>query len=229
MTGTVALIPVKELPLAKARLAPALHATARRELALAFFHDVLTAAMACTDIDGVTVVSRDPHVVTVSGALGASWLSEPGDLNETLMSAASDLRLRGIERVAVLSSDLPLATTDAISRLVQHGGDVVLVPSRDGGTNALVCPTGAIPLSYGPDSAKKHVDAAQAAGLGVELLDEPVLALDIDSPEDIGRLLAAIAGGAKAGAHTLAALARLGLVDEEMNSIDSSKDDATLP
>jgi 2-phospho-L-lactate guanylyltransferase len=214
---TFALIPVKELPLAKARLAPALHATARRELALAFFHDVLDAAMACPDIDGVTVVSRDPHVVTVTGAQGASWLSEAGDLNETLMSAASDVRLRGVERIVVLSSDLPLATADAISRFVQHGGDVVLVPSRDGGTNAMLCPTGAFALAYGPGSAQKHIDAAQAAGLRVELVDEPALALDIDAPEDIGRLLSAIAGGAKAGAHTLAALARLGLIDESLH------------
>ena len=221
---------MKEFALAKARLAPALHAGARRELALALFRDVLDAAMACPDIDGVTIVSRDPHVVTVAGALGASWLSEPGDLNETLMSAASDLRLRGIERVAVLSSDLPLATADAISRLVQNDGDVVLVPSRDGGTNALAFPTGAIALAYGPRSAQKHLDAARDAGLRAEILDEPALALDIDTPEDLGRLFSAIAAGKRAGAQTIAALARLGLVGAEMNhSTDSTRKQRPLP
>ena len=52
MTLRFALIPVKELSQAKARLAPVLDAAARRELALALFRDVLAAALACRALKG---------------------------------------------------------------------------------------------------------------------------------------------------------------------------------
>ncbi len=62
----IALIPVKELSQAKARLAPVLDGERRRELALALYRDVLAAALACPALDGVAVVSRDRDALALA-------------------------------------------------------------------------------------------------------------------------------------------------------------------
>ena len=192
MTLRFALIPVKELSQAKARLAPVLDAAGRRKLALALFRDVLAAALACPALDGVAVVSRDADVLSIAVEAGAQGLPERGDLNEALTSAAEKLRARGVDRLVVLAADLPLVTAEDIQAVAEADADVVVVPSTDGGTNALALPgegpPGAIAFQFGPDSAQRHLRAAREAGLRTLLLDLPGLGLDIDTPSDLERL-----------------------------------------
>ena len=183
-----ALIPVKELSQAKARLAPVLDAAGRRELALALFRDVLAAALACPALDGVAVVSRDADVLSIAVEAGAQGLPERGDLNEALTSAAEKLRARGVDRLVVLAADLPLVTAEDIATVAEADADVVVVPSTDGGTNALALPPGAIAFQFGPESAQRHLKAAREARLRTLLLDLPGLGLDIDTPSDLERL-----------------------------------------
>lgn len=220
-----ALIPVKELSQAKARLAPVLDKAARRELALAMYRDVLAAALACEALDGVVVVSRDEDVVAIAREAGAESLAAPGGpstlrpcsgqagsgqaLNEALTSAAAKLRERGATRVVVLAADVPLASAADIAAVAQADADVVVAPSNDGGTNALALVPGAIEFAYGPDSARRHLDAAQRGGLQTLRLALPALALDVDTPADLERLRAA---AQQAGVHTRAALARAALL-----------------
>jgi 2-phospho-L-lactate guanylyltransferase len=208
MTGTYALIPAKQLVRAKARLAPVLDGAARRELALAMLRDVLAAATSCRALDGVVVVSRDQRAREIAAAAGAEALAEPGDLNEALTSAVGKLRARGAERLVVLAADLPLADAESIGALIATDADVAIVPSRDGGTDALLLPPGAIDLKFGPDSARKHLAAAEAAGLRAARAELPRLALDIDRPTDLELLREQ---GDAIGRHTREALARIGL------------------
>lgn len=205
-----ALIPVKDLPRAKARLAPALDDANRRELVVALFRDVLEAALACPALDGVAAVTRDADVLAMATEAGANGLATPGGLNEALSAAANAVAERGIERIVVLAADLPLVTSDAIDAVAQSDVDVAIVPSLDGGTNALALPPNAFEFHYGPQSAQRHLDAAETAGLSTQRLDLPALALDIDTPDDLKRLRAAVGEGRPAGRHTLAALERLG-------------------
>jgi len=208
MTERYALIPVKTLNKAKARLSAVLDDAARRELALAMLRDVLAAATACPALDGVCVVTRGAEARAIAVEAGAESLAELGELNEALTSAAERLRARGVTRLLVLAADLPLADAASMGAALETNADIVVVPSRDGGTNALACAPGAIDFQFGPDSARKHLTAAQAAGLRALSLDLPRLALDIDTPDDLDRLRAA---GEAAGRHTLAALERGGL------------------
>jgi 2-phospho-L-lactate guanylyltransferase len=205
---TFALIPVKELDKAKARLAVVLDHAARRDLALAMFRDVLAAAQGCAALDGVCVVSTDREVLDVAAQACAEGMAEPGDLNEALASAAEKLRARGVERIAVLAADLPLADAGSIAALLDVGTDVAVARAHDRGTGALALPPGAIAFRFGPDSARRHAEAASEAGLRCTTVDLPALALDIDTPADLDRLRAE--GGA-IGAHTRAALERMGL------------------
>ncbi len=82
-----AIIPVKELSQAKARLSPLLDDAAREELVLAMLADVIAAARACDALDFVTVVGRDSRLFWQTRELGAQPLAEPATtegLNDAL-------------------------------------------------------------------------------------------------------------------------------------------------
>ena len=209
----LALIPVKELSLAKARLAPVLDEERRKQLVLAIYRDVLAAALACDVLDGVAVVTRDEELLTIAREAGAQAMPEPGDLNESLTSAAEAMRARGADRVLVLAADLPLARPEDIEAVFAAEADVALVASGDGGTNALSVPTKrSIAFQFGPGSAKRHVEAGNKAKLSTLQLDLPRLALDIDTPDDLIRLRIAGENSNGVGANTLTALERIGIV-----------------
>ena len=206
----IALIPVAELPTAKTRLSPLLDDAARRALTLAMYRDALDAALACAALDGVAAVTRDDELLSIAEEAGAQPMPEPGGLNEALDSAAVTLHRRSdVERLLVLAADLPLARAADITAVIEAEADVAIVPSNDGGTNAMALTPAAFAFRYGPNSARLHVEAAREAGLSVEQLDLPDLALDIDTPADLDRLRAALANGRQAGRRTLAALQKL--------------------
>jgi 2-phospho-L-lactate guanylyltransferase len=179
---------VKEFALAKARLAPVLDAGERRSLALALYRDVLDAALACDALEAVAVVSRDDDALALAFEAGAVPMAEPGGLNESLTSAAAALAVRGVDRLVVLAADLPLTESAAIAAVVNTDAQVAVVPSQDGGTNALALPSGAIPFCYGPDSARLHLTAADEAGLRSVRLSLAGLSFDVDTPDDLARL-----------------------------------------
>ncbi|MDZ7727601.1 MAG: hypothetical protein U5Q44_05025 [Dehalococcoidia bacterium] len=94
----------------------------------------------------------------------------------------------------ILHADLPLADAAAVRRLVAAAPpapSITLVESLDGGTNAMLLqPPGGVALAYGPGSAAAHREAAAAAGYTVTAADEPSLQLDLDTRDDLARLLA---------------------------------------
>lgn len=200
----IALIPVKELSQAKARLAPVLDDVARRELALAMYRDVLAAALACDALDAVAVVTRDAEVLSLAEAAGAEGLAEPGGLNEALASASEQVARRGVERLLVVASDLPFVTSDDIAAVLRAVADVAVAPAKDGGTNALALSPGAIPFRFGPGSARRHLEEARARRLRGRQLELRPLAFDVDTPEDLGQLRTAVEDGAPVGAYTAA-------------------------
>jgi len=67
----------------------------------------------------------------------------------------------------------------------------VLAPAADGrGTNAAFRrPSGLFPLRFGNDSFKPHLAAARATGMPVVVLHLPGIALDVDCPADLRRLV----------------------------------------
>jgi 2-phospho-L-lactate guanylyltransferase len=63
----------------------------------------------------------------------------------------------------------------------------IIVPDRhDIGTNALLCsPPEIIPPCFGRDSFRRHLFAAEQAGIRARVLDIDELALDLDCPADL--------------------------------------------
>jgi 2-phospho-L-lactate/phosphoenolpyruvate guanylyltransferase len=65
---------------------------------------------------------------------------------------------------------------------------MVIAPSRDGGTNALLAwPPLVLPFLFGVGSQARHMAAARERGLGVYEFRAPGMELDVDRPDDLLR------------------------------------------
>jgi 2-phospho-L-lactate guanylyltransferase len=179
----VPLVPLKALAEAKGRLAPAVGPLQRRLLAIAMFEDVIAALQAVPGLPAPVVVSPDREVWRRADAMGCQVVEEPpgaGDLNGALAAAAG---VGDGEALLVVAADLPLASAAGLERvLAAANAPVAVVPSADGGgTNVLAWrdPATFAP-SFGPDSAARHL-----AVPGAVRVDDPGLALDVDTVDDL--------------------------------------------
>src|SRR5438132_888448 len=68
---------------------------------------------------------------------------------------------------------------------------------------------GAIQPSFGPGSFARHAARARATGAAVRVADVPTLGLDVDTPDDLAALHAALGRRRHGAARTRAVLARL--------------------
>jgi 2-phospho-L-lactate/phosphoenolpyruvate guanylyltransferase len=183
----VPLVPLKALAAAKGRLAPELGPLQRRLLAIAMFEDVIAALQAVPGLGVPVVVSPDREVWRRADALGCRVVEEPpgaGDLNAALAAAAASQGDR--TALLVVAADLPLASAAGLALVLEAAAPVAVVPSHDGGgTNVLAWrdPASFAP-SFGPSSAVRHL-----AVPGAVRVDEPGLALDVDTAADL-RLVA---------------------------------------
>lgn len=198
-------MPVKRLDVAKSRLA-AYGDPARRELALAFACDVVTAALGCSAVTDVLVVTDDADAATALAGLGARVVPDDPDagLNPALAHGADLLRSADPGKgVVTVSADLPaLQPVDLAQVLaaVPAGGRAFVADSAGTGTTLLAA-AGAAALApgYGRGSRARHL----ASG-AVELTGTAALRRDVDTPAD---LRDAVALGV--GTHTAAVAARL--------------------
>ena len=193
---TICLVPVKGLSNALERLASLLSPQERARLSLAMLRDVMEILQRVKGLDGLMVVSREPAVGDIARQVGARVVEEPEDL--TGESAAVDYGSRllageGVKRVLVVPSDIPLAEEgdiEIVLRLDLGTPSVVIAPSQDGGTNALLkSPPDVIPSRFGPDSLALHIREAEAKSVPYRVIRLPSLATDIDSLEDLLHLV----------------------------------------
>ena len=212
---TLAILPVKTFAEAKQRLAPELALGARRALAEAMFSDVLVALRRAGSVDEILVVSADHGAQQVAGGHGATVLDD----HERGHNAAASLGIRsaiesGFDRVLLVPGDCPLLAPEQLDALLTRPAgprSALIVPDRHGtGTNALLLtPPDALEPSFGPDSCQRHALGAQSAGTDHEVVDVPSLALDIDTPDDLVTLQAALASAHGGAAHTRGMLSQL--------------------
>ena len=159
----------------KSRLSPRLSTDERTALAEAMARDVLGAirdtghqptvlSTASVDFDAPTRVDDRPLTEAVNAVLSSSE-----------------------ESVAVVMADLALATPEALQRVFDAPGDVVLVPGRGGGTNVVLARDPSFRVDYHGVSIRDHREAA--AGLDVTEVDSARLSTDIDEPTDLVEVL----------------------------------------
>lgn len=194
-----AVLPVKDLGNAKTRLAPSLSLAERAQLCLCMVQDVMTAVSAVSAITGLLVVTRDRQVAQFVENLGARVLDEaPTDGHSgAVRRAAHWLFRRGESGILAIPGDIPTVAPAELSRFVashnrEHGvnGAITIAPSRDrDGTNCILgTPPDLTPFLFGKDSFRRHIAAAHGLGMGVQIVEEPGIALDIDDPHDLAEL-----------------------------------------
>ena len=193
------VVPVKHLDVAKSRLS-AYGERARRDLALAFAVDVVSAALGCPAVREVLVVTDDAQAAAALGALGARIAPDDPDagLNPALAHGAELLRAAdpGLGVVTV-SADLPaLSPQDLAAALgaVPAGGRAFVADSAGSGTTLLAAsaPAELLP-SYGAGSSDRH----RASG-ALELPGTPALRRDVDTPADLREAVALGVGASTA-------------------------------
>ena len=189
-----ALVPVKQLDGAKARLNPHLSEGERTELSRAMLRDVLTALESTSGLAGAAVITADDSAAQIAHETGAAWIKDKtGSLNDALALGARVLAGYGAKGVMFVHGDLPLANPLSFQAVIDAApvpGATLVPAGGDGGTNVmLLAPHDTIPLAYGKDSFAKHKQAADDAELPLAIVDPPGLGLDIDRPEDLKALI----------------------------------------
>lgn len=156
----------------KTRLASVLDRAERREFSRHMLTDVLgtiqeagyhPTVLSTEPLPVKSVVDERPLTVAVNSHL------EPG--------------------TAVVMADLALITPDALSRLLAPDADVVLVPGRGGGTNAIVAHHPRFRVDYHGLSYRDHVTICEEIGADVRTIDSYRLGTDIDEPDDLAEVL----------------------------------------
>jgi 2-phospho-L-lactate guanylyltransferase len=182
-TGVV--IPIRAFRSGKARLADALDADQRAELARAMAERVVAAA----DPLPAVVVTSDGEVRAWAEAIGIEVVPDPARGLDAAAHAGTDRqRDFGHERIVVIHADLPRARAGSLLRFATPApGIVSLVPChRDDGTPVLSVPASVpFPFAYGPGSARRHAAIARGLGLAVHVVRDPELGYDVDVPADL--------------------------------------------
>jgi len=191
----VILIPVKNLAAAKQRLAEVLDQPSRTRLAQAMLHDVLDALRGWKSRPQVALVTSDPFAKELAEESGFEIIPDPDNPGETgAIEMATRVSVeRGAESTLVIPADIPLIQAWELEEVMKNAPKegTVLVPAFDGrGTNAaLRRPANLFPLRFGNDSFKPHHAAAEAAGKPCVVLKLPGIAVDVDNPGDLKRLI----------------------------------------
>jgi 2-phospho-L-lactate/phosphoenolpyruvate guanylyltransferase len=189
---TFAIIPIKSLHNAKTRLASVLSPAERAELARDMLLHVVDILSRSGAVEGIAVISQEPSELDLPASVTILPQTLPG-LNNLLEQGREWAVSNGAHALLTIFADLPLLTTEDISRIVGLGmqpGTVVLAPDRHNcGTNALLShPPALARFAFGPSSLDAHVALARSAGATVHLLNAPGLALDIDTLDDLAYL-----------------------------------------
>jgi 2-phospho-L-lactate guanylyltransferase len=192
-----AIVPVKDFAQAKQRLAGALSPDQRRSLAAAMLEDVLRALVATPTLAGIRIVTRDPSAARLAARFGAHVTTLWADRGYTaaVTAAAHALAREGRGGMLVVPGDVPLVSATEIGAILSTSRaepTFSIVPAHDGrGTNAVLCsPPDAVPLLFDGNSFHPHQEAARRRGIEPTVVRLPGLALDIDNPVDLGRLIA---------------------------------------
>lgn len=186
-----AIIPLKALARAKGRMAGHLNDASRRRLVVWMLDRVLGACIDAQAVDRVVVVAGDARAAAEASRPGAEIIVQPvAGLAAAL--AVGDRAAAGAQATLAIPADLPLATAADIDLVCAAGArapSVVVVPTRDGGTGALLRrPGGVVGTAFGPGSALAHLRLATVAGIRPVRLDLSNLAFDVDTPGDLRAL-----------------------------------------
>jgi 2-phospho-L-lactate guanylyltransferase len=212
---TAAILPIKSFAQAKQRLRNDMAAHDRRALVEAMFADALVALGRVSSLERIVVVSGDRVAQRIAAGYGATIVEddERGH-NAAAARGIASLQEDGIERALLVPGDCPMLSAADLDALLTHPAgerSALIVPDRHGtGTNALLlAPPDVLAPSFGPDSRRRHLADASAAGVPAEIVELDSLGLDVDTPDDLEALRRTLASTHGGAAHTRGMLNQL--------------------
>lgn len=201
LTTLHVVVPLRTLAGGKARLGEALDAEEREALVAGMLRHELAVVAAWGRAAIVHVVTLDPALMPLAQAGGARTLLQVREgLNDAIREARAVARTSGASALLVLPGDLPLLDVAALERLLEAADAalaagagapiVVLAPAdaRDGTNALLLSPPDVIEPAFGPRSLELHARAARDVGASLQLVVDPALGFDLDTPQDLDRL-----------------------------------------
>jgi len=192
------IVPVKDTRLSKQRTSARLNPEQRQNLALTMLEDVLEALAPTRDMSRIVLVTVDPTAIALAAKYGAETMDDGAHDGHTgaVTTAAQVLAERGASGFLTLPGDIPLIGTDEVRQILRTHFDspkpaFTIAPSHDEmGSNAIACsPVSAVPLRFGDDSYLPHLATARSHGIEPTIVQCLGIAQDIDSPEDIDRVM----------------------------------------
>lgn len=202
MSGVVAVIPIRSFTGGKTRLAGHLDDSVRAEIVRSMFEHVVATVKESGAIDRIIVVSPERDVLDHAAELDPAIVpllqpaSEPG-LNAAVALGRNEAIARGAATLLILFGDLPALTPEEVRSLVRRDAPVVVATDWHGsGTNGLMLRLGSgaaseFGFAYGPDSRRRHIEEAERLGLEAVTAVAAGAAIDLDTIDDVERLLAA--------------------------------------
>jgi len=219
--NAVAIVPVKRFGEAKQRLLGALDRPQRAAVVKAMLADVLAAIGAAERVELIVVVTGEGRAERIALRTAQriptplEVLRDPVDAGHSRAATLGIVRATalGAGCVALLPGDCPLLDPGELDGALERmrDGRVAVVPDRHGsGTNGLLmAPPDAIGPAFGPGSRARHLDRAARRGYDGTLEELRSMALDVDTPDDLAELAAALAAEPGRAPETARELARL--------------------
>lgn len=187
-----AIIPFKKEG-AKSRLGDFFSESEREELAINMLKDVLV-ALSESKIEEAEIIStcsmdglaKEARLNGAKATLAVSVREDERGLNEVLNETITEEK----EPVLIIMADVPLTTPESINEIIEHKEEVVIVPGRKGGTNALFLRKPyAFFVSYYGMSFSAHIETAKRRNLSHAVHDSFFISTDMDEVEDLIELL----------------------------------------
>jgi 2-phospho-L-lactate guanylyltransferase len=186
------LLPIKDLRLAKQRLAGFLSPGERLGLAQAMLADTLRAVRGVRKAGRIFVVTNYQPAMRAAQENGWELLLEERQISESASvdAASRECEKLGIAAVLRVPLDVPLVQASDIDDLLVTecaAPAVVIVPSGDGtGTNAILrTPPTLFPSHFGSGSFAKHCDEARRSAAQILVRRNARLEMDVDDEADL--------------------------------------------
>jgi 2-phospho-L-lactate/phosphoenolpyruvate guanylyltransferase len=197
------IVPVRGAAGGKSRLGDALDPEERSALVLGMLGSTLAVLDEWTPATAIWLVTSDAEAARVGRrAKRVAVVADPfeGGLNPALSTGIASASAAGATAVLLLPADLPLLHRAALDALLEaadatiaagNGHPIVVIAPADArsGTNALLLsPPGIIAPAFGAQSLEAHLRAGAASDASMQLVIDPALGFDLDTPDDLLRL-----------------------------------------
>lgn len=193
MKDLVCIIPISNLNNSKSRLSTLLSLSERKELLRVMLKDIVSKIS--SQVDEIFLVSKDLEVYDYATQLGVSFIKEKDHdsdfLNNALYDSINEIKLNFVDKdILILPSDVPLIKEEHIISAKSSSSDLIISPSRGGGTNLLVINSDFdFKPHFGDMSYFMHIDEAYYSKMDVNIIESFYLSLDVNTCEDLGEIL----------------------------------------